>query len=556
MSVERDLLGLLGEAPFLDRLEATALSGWSRGAVYGAMERMLEAGLVASLPHASELIAPTQRYSLTVAGLRRLEDGEGRSLRELLRARPLTAHWRRLLLERLDAVAAVYRLASAIAGQSWPLRFRWYRAQPMDAAVALPDGRSLFLVRQGGTADRTSFAKRLWRLREGPRPGAYLVLVPDAVRLRHTGRRMAETPAPAFLAIEGDAVAAEPGARVWRSAAGSPWLSLGEVMSHVGDRRAWPWEEPLSRGTAPVDLRPAGLRRAPGQLLPALLKPAEKRVLGLVADWPWMEPAHLAGLLGVSARRVSQILQPLEEAELAKRVSGRLVLSDRGLALLARRDRASVRLALKRWSAEPLDPHAPLAWRNVSGRRSRQLLRTIEHNAGVHWFLAALSKQARERDRELVQLDPPHRASRYFRHGGVVHSVHPDAFGILQREGEPRFFFLEWERRAVRPSTMAARVAPYLRYYASRRPTDDHGLRPDVLIVFDAELAAHHFLRVAAAEMERARVQIPLRVSHRALLEQRGPLGPAWRVPGAPASPMAGASPALPSPRHEGRTRA
>ncbi len=555
MRAERDLLALLGDTPFLDRLEAAALSGWSRGAAYQAMERLGEAGLVAPLPHGSELIATTQRYSLTAAGLRRLADEEGRSLPELLRARPLTAHWRRLLLERLDAVAAVYRLASAIAGESWPLRFRWYRAQPMDAAIGLPDGRSLFLVRQGGTADRTSFAKRLWRLREGPRPGAYLVLVPDAVRLRHTARLMAQASALAFLALERDAVAGSR-ARVWRSAAGSPWLSLDEVITHVGDRRAWPREEPLARAPVPRDLRPAGLRRAPGQLLPALLKPAEKRVLGLVADWPWIEPDHLAGLLGVSGRRVAQILHSLEEAALATRVSGRLVLSDRGLALLARRDRSAVHLALRRWSAEPLDSQGPLAWRSVFGRRSRQLLRTMEHTAGVHWFLAALAEQARERDRELVQLDPPHRASRYFRHGGVLHSVNPDAFGILEREGEPRPFFLEWERRAVRPSTMAARVAPYLRYYASQRPTDDHGLRPDVLVVFDAELAAHHFLRVAAAEMKRARVEIPLRVSHRALLERTGPLGAAWRTPGAPVSPAAGTSPALPSPGHEGRTRA
>ena len=364
MRAERDLLALLGDTPFLDRLEAAALSGWSRGAAYQAMERLGEAGLVAPLPHGSELIATTQRYSLTAAGLRRLADEEGRSLPELLRARPLTAHWRRLLLERLDAVAAVYRLASAIAGESWPLRFRWYRAQPMDAAIGLPDGRSLFLVRQGGTADRTSFAKRLWRLREGPRPGAYLVLVPDAVRLRHTARLMAQASALAFLALERDAVAGSR-ARVWRSAAGSPWLSLDEVITHVGDRRAWPREEPLARAPVPRDLRPAGLRRAPGQLLPALLKPAEKRVLGLVADWPWIEPDHLAGLLGVSGRRVAQILHSLEEAALATRVSGRLVLSDRGLALLARRDRSAVHLALRRWSAEPLDSQGPLAWRSV-----------------------------------------------------------------------------------------------------------------------------------------------------------------------------------------------
>ena len=42
----------------------------------------------------------------------------------------------------------------------------------------------------------------------------------------------------------------------------------------------------------------------------------------------------------------------------------------------------------------------------------------------------------------------------------------------------------------------------YLRYYASDRPTDDHGTRPSVLVVFDDELAASHFLRVARQEIE------------------------------------------------------
>ena len=45
----------------------------------------------------------------------------------------------------------------------------------------------------------------------------------------------------------------------------------------------------------------------------------------------------------------------------------------------------------------------------------------------------------------------------------------------------------------MRPTTMAARIAPYLRYYSSHRPTDDHGVRPAVLVVFDDDLAATHF---------------------------------------------------------------
>ena len=66
-----------------------------------------------------------------------------------------------------------------------------------------------------------------------------------------------------------------------------------------------------------------------------------------------------------------------------------------------------------------------------------------------------------------------------------MRSVNPDAFGVLRRGDETWPFFLEWERRAVRPSTMSQRLAPYLRYFSSHRPTDDHGVCPSVLVVFD-----------------------------------------------------------------------
>ncbi len=267
---------------------------------------------------------------------------EDTGLRELLRSRPLTARLRRLLLQRLDGVVSIYRLAAAIADAAWPLRLRWYRAMPMDAALALPDGRSLFVVREGRSADRTAFAKRLWRLREGPRPGAYLLLVPDAVRLRHTARLMAAASAPAFLALERDAVASGTGARIWRTASGSPLLSLREVLAHVPRRGAWPREEPLARATVSRDVRARDLRETPDWMLPAALGAGAKRVLDLIADWPWIGRRDLAGLAGVSSQRVSQVLAPAGEAGLLTREAGRFALSDRGLALLARRDRSAV----------------------------------------------------------------------------------------------------------------------------------------------------------------------------------------------------------------------
>ena len=275
-----------------------------------------------------------------------------------------------------------------------------------------------------------------------------------------------------------------------------------------------PWSRNPDGPTRPADLPDrAAASDMTDQMLPVMLRPAEKRALDLISDWPWIALKELAGLMDVTPPRASNIVIPLEGFGLAARprdARGRLVLTDRGLALLARRDRTSVAVARRRWSIALEDAEGPLEWRNVSGRRTRQLLRNTEHTAAVHGFLAALTGQARLLGWEVVQLDPPRRASRHFRHDGGMRAVNPDAFGVL-RKGETTWpFFLEWERRAVRPSTMSDRLAPYLRYYSSHRPTDDHGARPSVLVVFDDEIAQTHFLRVAREETHESRVNVPL----------------------------------------------
>ena len=534
---EAELLRLLAEMPFLDRLEMVEMSGWSRGAVYGAVERLESGGFCAPASHAVDPLPPTRRFHLTAAGLGRLAEQEVLSPNGLVRRYPVSAQWRRSLLERLDALAVIYRLASAVSGVAFPVRFRWYRSLPLDAGLTLPDGRTVGIIRQGLTADRTGFAKRLWRLRQEPVPGTVLILMADEIRLRHARRLLSAAPVPALLAVERTAVLAGAGSRIWSPPAVNAALDLRYVLPRAEPGGELPVEDEPQRATPPEDFTVEGPGwDIPDHLLPVLLKAAEKRSLDLVSDWPWLAVKELAGLLGVSQARASQLVNPLEGFGLAARpreAGGRLALTDRGLALLARRDRTSLGVAKKRWSIAAEDAQADYGWRNVSGRNGRQLLRNIEHTAAVHAFLAALSGQARLLGWEVVQLDPPRRASRYFRHQDRMRSINPDAFGLL-RKGETMWpFFLEWERRAVRPSTMSARLAPYLRYYSSHRPTDDHGFRPSVLVVFEEHIAQTHFLRLAREEMQDHGVKVPLWVSHREAIEQLGPLGQAWRSPDA-----------------------
>ncbi len=529
-------LGVLAAMPFLDRLELAAVSGTSDRTMHDAMARLLHRGLVGSVRHATELIAPTTRFYVTRAGLRLLAVTENATLDDLVHARPVSAHMRRTLLDRLDAVGVVYRIASLLAASSGLLWFRWYRAMPMDAAMALPDGRTVGIVRQGLTSDRTAFSERVWRLLDGSLPSALLVTTPDPVRLRRAAGLLARVPVPTFLALERDAALSSEDDAVWRMPSVSSPIDLRYAMTLMRRRGVLPIEPRPSRALVPDDL--GAVRESTERLLPTLLRPSEKRTLDALYDWPWISCEDLAAVLGVTRQRLSQIVRRLDGFGLLSRGDGnrprRLALGDAGLALLARRDRAAVGAARKRWSVEPMDADAPLTWRNVSGAGTRTLLRNIEHTEAVHWFIAGLAGQAQSRGVDLVQLDPPHRASRFFRRDEKLFSIQPDAFGILHQGATTIPFFLEWERRAVRPGTMAARLAPYLRYYSTRHPVEDHGTRPVLLVVFDDQLAAARFLGVARHETARARVDLPLWVSSREVLERSGPLGRAWRTPDLP----------------------
>ena len=531
--IERDLLRLAAEAPLADRIELARLSQWSERAVYQRLGDLKRAGLVEDLAHASELIRPTRRFLLTSDGIERLAANEDRSRADILRDYPVSEQWRRTLIRRIDAVAVIYRLGSALAEVEGPPRLRWYRSQPADAAFALSGARSLAVVRWGPTLDRTAFTVRIGRLRDGPAYSGALLLVPDEVRFRQARRLLRSTQIACFIALERDAARESGESPIWRTPSGGPALSLKEALRYVRHEGQWAVERTHRRSQPPRPLAAREEAREPARLLPVRLKTSEKRTLDLVGDWPWIRPEHLAALLGVARRRVSQLTAGLERRELlsAPRIEGRrrLALTDRGLALLARRDRASVGQARKRWSAAPLDPEAPFSWRSVQGRRSRQLLRHLAHTESVHGFLAALADQACAQGDALVHVDPPQRASRYFRLDGTLYSVQPDAFGLLRSGGRDQPFLLEWERRAIRPSTMAAKLGPYRRYYGTQRPTDDHGAQPLVLIAFDDPLAADRFLRMLREQPWSDRERLPIRVSDRAMLERVGPLGPAWR---------------------------
>jgi DNA-binding MarR family transcriptional regulator len=538
---EMDVLSWLLVMPFLDQQELASLAEWPSGTVYRAARRLERQGLVSSIQASLPVIAAARRLYLTMPGIEVLARARGVSTGTLLRRYPVSAHWLRLLLARLDAIVPVYRLAAMLAEVAGVLGFRWYRKLSLDAAFELDGGRILGVLREGRSAPPSHLGRRLRPLLHGRHPDTLLVIAPDPVRLRDWRRLLGRLPFTAFLALEQSVLVAGAGDQIWYSTSDpEPWPLARVVPLARGG--ALPTEHPPARLSPPPGdiqaavrklLSPDGNGRTEDHLLPVALGAAEKRVLDQLALWPWATRADLSGFLGVSINRMLQMLELPLRLGLVQRVrhDGRIRyhLSARGLKMLARRDRMAIPAMLKRWDPSPVTPRTPFSWRNVRGSRSRQLARHIAHTSAVYRFLAALAHQARQAGHELAHVDPPHRAARRYLSGGKHHSINPDAYGQYRTGAVTHHFFLEWERRAMHPALLRAKLVPYLRYYATRRPLENYGAYPVLLVVLKDEIVESVFLRITQEELANSGIAT-LRVlaSHAGLVEARGPLTAVW----------------------------
>ena len=70
---------------------------------------------------------------------------------DFVRAYPVSREWLALLIRRMDAVAAVYRLAASMSPGTGSLRshVEFHRRDRFDATITLHDGRTFGVLRQG-----------------------------------------------------------------------------------------------------------------------------------------------------------------------------------------------------------------------------------------------------------------------------------------------------------------------------------------------------------------------------------------------------------------------
>ena len=514
--------------------------------------KLAKRGLVGSVPHHLSVLGPhpKRRYFPTERGIvagGRIEHGTDYFLTEY----PVSKQWFRLLAERLDAVAVLYRVAAMIADSDSDkdtVRVDHYRSGPYDMLVTLSGGRSIGIIRQGSTLPTSKLRYRLRsveRMRSSDRPFVTLVLTHADQAARRAVRSLGDPSEhhSTFVATEGELLAGDHTGIVWQQCGSGLGedppvridadTSLANIMAWMkrvldasrSSRRDNPKPDPASlypsRMKAAIPEPSKQLTSAPS----VQLTRAEKDALDLLAAWPLCTREHLAGLMGgVTLRRVNQVLRSLRQHGLVPAAGSLLMLTDEGLTYLARRDRAAVGLTLDRWTPEPTDSNPPV----YVGTALRALASQMRHHAGVVGFAADLSAEvASSQDYDMWDLLPTSRSSIGYRHDRTTYVIYPDASFTLEYRGRWRPFLLEFERRATTPKRILKRLQSYRRYFRSGWATRDHGGHlPSVLFVFESSDNETAFLDVADGVDD-----VPIITTNAETLAEHGILGDAWILP-------------------------
>ncbi len=538
---DQQLFDPLSRTPFVDSAELAGILGEPHATVHRVLSDLLADGIAGRVSHGTAHLPSSQRYYLTANGTRHAAELLGfATLSDFVRAYPLSREWLTLLIRRMDAVAAIYRLAASMSPGIDGLRshVEFHRRGRFDATITLHDGRGFGVVRQGLALRRRSLYDRLRTIAQyshGRRPGTVLILVPSAWELRRTARFCINNDLrDCYVAVESRDALERRDLRLWCEPTGLFGLTYYtlETVSAYGRPGGGPGAQSPERKRAsiPDPERMVGAAPAFG------VSPAEKRTLDLITDHPMIPREHLACWLGVSEGRVSQMMRSLVDTwglveRRGKRGEVRYTLSAEGIRYVTHRNRAQLPTTRGIWSTA-LTRDEQGRRRHV-GHRIETWARQTRHADGITWFLSKLHAEARaDPDSDLEWSVPTARSDRTYNWGGSA--IAPDAVGQMTAQGLQIPFYFEYELRARHPRGVIARLSPYEDYYWSPEHKDDQPPYPVTLFVVDTEEVEDTYVRTAA---RMSRMSLPIFVSCIPALSTAGILGRSWRPLWEPESP-------------------
>ena len=147
---DKQLLDSLCRMPLIDSAELAGILGEPHATVHRALTGLLAHSIVGRVSHGTAHLPSSQRYHLTAQGIRHAAELLGFGTpSDFVRAYPVSREWLTLLIRRMDAVAAVYRLASSLSPGTDSRRshVEFHRRGRFDADITLHDGRSFGVVR-------------------------------------------------------------------------------------------------------------------------------------------------------------------------------------------------------------------------------------------------------------------------------------------------------------------------------------------------------------------------------------------------------------------------
>ena len=538
---DQQILDSLGRMPFIDTGELAGVLGEPHATVHRVLPGLLTDRIVGRVSHGTAHLPSSRRYYLTANGIRQAAELLGFGTpSDFVRAYPASREWLRLFIHRMDAVAAVYRLAASLSPGTGSLRshVEFHRRGRFDATITLHDGRSFGVVRQGLALRRRSLYDRLRAIAEyhyTRRPGTVLILTPSVWEQKLTTRFCMELNLEdSYVGVESRDTLERRDIHVWKKTSGlfsGSYYTLDFVSSQGGPGGALHTESP-ERKRASIPNPEQMIQAAPA----FGISPAEKRTLDLITDHPMIPREHLALWLGVSEGRVSQMMHSLVNTwglveRRGQRSHTRYTLSAEGIRYVTHRDRAQLPTTQGIWStAFTTDRQGR---RRHVGHRIDTWARQTKHADGITWFLAKLEAETREdSSSELLWSVPTARSDRAYNWGQSA--IAPDAVGKMVAEGLQIPFYLEYELRARHPEGVLARLSPYMSYYWSTEPGDDQPPFPVTLFVVDTEEVEATYVRTSA---RMTRMSLPILVSCIPVLSTAGILGRSWHPLWEPESP-------------------
>ena len=538
--LRENYLELLGRMPFVDRAELAAMLGVSVDTVGRSVRRLERAGLATSLSHATAYGRASARYFLTGSGIDELAAGIGTEVSGLRDRYPASRRWRRALLARLDAVAAVYRFVASLGASldAGPVLLDHWMRGPLEATARFGGGAVVGVMRKGLAVSQRSFERRAWRVARsgwGHRIPIVALAQSDLERDYLAAGSLGRLFNLRFLVgYEYEAFDFSGGEPRLRASFGedrklgvvSEWAEVFQSGREAPDfGRAWRWSASDDVLLAPE----RGIRSESVSL--SLI---EKRLIDLVYDWPLSSRRAAAAALSVTERRLRSAAGRLEAAGLlrADRENGdrfdRFVLTDRAIEYVGGRDRVYPAYQKRSLSGEPVQNG-----HDYRGSALRAAVRELDHHDGLGEFLSRM-RSDRTESFDWLEIEPTRRSTRSFRFNGRAERLTADALVRLSlAEGTKLTLMVEYERRASRPSSISAKIRPYRRYFESGAAAGQMG--PDCLVAFVFERQEQETLLAMRLAEDRKRQQfsVPVISTVTDRLDQNGgPYGQVWRIAG------------------------